>query len=488
MSPVNFFFANASTLYVADSGIPKNNSGGMNNSNSSGNIGNGGLQKWVNSNSNGSGAWSLKYTLYQGLNIVNNGGTTGTVGLYGLTGVVNGTSVNLYATNYTISDTDPRYLYGITDTLANTTPPGTSLAFNVLATAPADSTFKGVSFAPTIPNGSVEITSSPSGLAFTSTGANCAPGTYITPITLAWTPSSCTLSVATPQSGGTGTQYAFTQWEDGTTSTAHTVTAPSTTATYNATFATQYQLTTAAGTGGNVSTGGFYTSGTSATITATPSTGCVFNNFTGTANSSVNPFVLTMTAPQSVTANFLCQPTITWPAPTAIAYGSSLSSEQLDATASVPGTFVYTPAAGTVLPAGNNQTLSVVFTPTDTTHYATAGGSTTITINPPVSSGPPNLVVTRSMSRANGVITVVITVANSGGTEADNVVLTSAKVGSTVATPLPQSLGTILPGGSAQVTVTVPGTVGASGTASTLSAGGTWSGGTFSSAARIILP
>ena len=38
--------------------------------------------------------------------------------------------------------------------------------------------------------------------------------------------------------------------------------------------------------------------------------------------------------------------------PAAITYGTALSATQLDATAPVPGTFVYTPAAGTVLGAG----------------------------------------------------------------------------------------------------------------------------------------
>ena len=38
----------------------------------------------------------------------------------------------------------------------------------------------------------------------------------------------------------------------------------------------------------------------------------------------------------------------------------------------MPGTFVYTPAAGTVLNAGAAQTLSVTFTPTDTANYTTA--------------------------------------------------------------------------------------------------------------------
>jgi hypothetical protein len=77
-------------------------------------------------------------------------------------------------------------------------------------------------------------------------------------------------------------------------------------------------------------------------------------------------------------------PTITWPAPAAITYGTALSSAQLDATASInsaaiAGAFVYSPAAGTVLSAGTH-TLSVTFTPADTTDYSTPGPATT-TIN-----------------------------------------------------------------------------------------------------------
>ena len=45
-------------------------------------------------------------------------------------------------------------------------------------------------------------------------------------------------------------------------------------------------------------------------------------------------------------------PTVTWPTPAAISYGTALSATQLNATASTPGTFAYTPAAGTVLMAG----------------------------------------------------------------------------------------------------------------------------------------
>ena len=73
------------------------------------------------------------------------------------------------------------------------------------------------------------------------------------------------------------------------------------------------------------------------------------------------------------------KPTATWASPAAITYGTALSVTQLDATASVPGSFVYTPAAGTVLTAGT-QTLSVTFTPTDTTDYTTETQSVQLTV------------------------------------------------------------------------------------------------------------
>jgi hypothetical protein len=74
-------------------------------------------------------------------------------------------------------------------------------------------------------------------------------------------------------------------------------------------------------------------------------------------------------------------PAITWATPAAITYGTPLSTTQLNATASVPGTFAYTPAAGTVLAAGI-QTISVTFTPTDTVDYSPAESTATLTVNP----------------------------------------------------------------------------------------------------------
>lgn len=329
ISPSNYFFANASTLYVADTGNTKQTS-----ANST--LGDGGLQKWVNSSPDGSGTWSLAYTLHQGLPLVANSSASGTTGLYGLTGTVSGDIVELFATNATILDLDPTYLYGITDTLSFTTASQTAEeSFTKLAAAPADSNFKGVSFTPTVPAQIV--------------------------------------------------------------------------------------------------------------------------------------------------------PTINWPAPAAITFGSALSSSQLDAAASIPGTFVYNPPAGTVLQAGANQTLSVTFTPTDTTDYATANASTTITVNPATAT-PANLVVTRVLTRSGGEVVVQLTISNTGQTAAANVVLTGVKVGSDSATPLPQALGTIAAGASTQTTVSVPDSVGASGAASSIAISGTYTGSTFSSSARITLP
>ena len=56
---------------------------------------------------------------------------------------------------------------------------------------------------------------------------------------------------------------------------------------------------------------------------------------------------------KSATINVLkATPTITWGNSADIIYGTALSSTQLNASASVPGTFFYTPNNGTMLSAG----------------------------------------------------------------------------------------------------------------------------------------
>jgi len=73
-------------------------------------------------------------------------------------------------------------------------------------------------------------------------------------------------------------------------------------------------------------------------------------------------------------------PVLTWAHPASITYGTPLSSTQLHATANVPGTFTYSPGAGTVLTLGTH-TLTATFTPASTTNYTTGGTvSTQITV------------------------------------------------------------------------------------------------------------
>jgi len=129
------------------------------------------------------------------------------------------------------------------------------------------------------------------------------------------------------------------------------------------------------------------TSSIPGTFTYTPATGTILNagasqtlsvDFTPADAANYN----TVTGTQvSITVNKVT-PTVTWTSPSTIIYGTALSVTQLNATASVPGSFTYTPAAGTVLDAGANQTLSVNFIPTDATNYnAVNGTQRQITVN-----------------------------------------------------------------------------------------------------------
>ena len=72
-------------------------------------------------------------------------------------------------------------------------------------------------------------------------------------------------------------------------------------------------------------------------------------------------------------------PVITWADPPDIAFGTLLSASQLNATADVSGSFVYTPAPDTKLNTGLNQDLKVDFTPEDLSAYNTI--SKTVKIN-----------------------------------------------------------------------------------------------------------
>jgi hypothetical protein len=115
---------------------------------------------------------------------------------------------------------------------------------------------------------------------------------------------------------------------------------------------------------------------------------------TATANSPIGhyPFTLGSLFTQNYTLSLAADAptfevrkgtaTIRWSNPAAIAVGTPLGGVQLNAGADLFGTFVYSPPAGTVLPAGTH-TLSVTFTPTDSVNFTGATASVTIdVVNP----------------------------------------------------------------------------------------------------------
>jgi Arylsulfotransferase (ASST)/Divergent InlB B-repeat domain len=152
-------------------------------------------------------------------------------------------------------------------------------------------------------NVQVTVQTNLSGLSFTVDGT-----TYTATQTFSWVPgSSHTIATTSPQSGGAGVQYAWTNWSGGGT-ISHTV-APTTNTTYTASFTTQYYLTMAQGTGGTVTPpSGWKTSGTVVSIRATPSNGYSFTGWTGSGTGSYsgtnNPASVTMGGPITEMASF----------------------------------------------------------------------------------------------------------------------------------------------------------------------------------------
>ena len=176
------------------------------------------------------------------------------------------------------------------------------------------------------------------------------------------------------------------------------------------------------------------------TFDYTPSSGTVLSTGTQTLSVTFTPSDTTdyssVTQTVQLTVKQATAPSITWAAPAAITYGTALGATQLDASATIPGAFVYSPAAGTVLAAGL-QTLSVTFTPTDTTDYPTATQTVQITVN-----------------KANPSITWAVPAAISYGTAlgAPQLDASSTVAGAFVYTP---AAGTVLNAGTQTLSVTL---------------------------------
>jgi hypothetical protein len=170
-------------------------------------------------------------------------------------------------------------------------------------------------------------------------------------------------------------------------------------------------------------------------------------------------------------------PTLTWPTPASIVFGTALSAAQLDAAAAgingaaLPGVFTYTPPLGTV-PAAGTQTLSVSFAPTNARDYSaatatvqlvvTANVSATVTAPPSAAPGTqPAVTVTLAQPYPvdlTGTLTLDFT--RTGGPQLTDPALQFAAGGTTYSFPIPANTTTIPPvnlqAGTIAGTITVP--------------------------------
>jgi uncharacterized protein (TIGR03437 family) len=147
------------------------------------------------------------------------------------------------------------------------------------------------------------VDSQPHGLYVTVDGVQ-----YLTPANFTWgSGTTHRLSASSPQYFGNDTlRFQFLNWDDGSTG-LRTVTAGATSATYTATFNTQYLMTTGTLTVGSVaaspnSADGYYDAGTNVQLTATTSP-YVLRYWVGDLASNDNPATVVMDQPRVVQAN-----------------------------------------------------------------------------------------------------------------------------------------------------------------------------------------
>ena len=145
-------------------------------------------------------------------------------------------------------------------------------------------------------------------------------------------------------------------------------------------------------------------------------------------NYSITPVAGSLTVTQAVSE-------ITWAAPSAITYGTGLSSIQLNATANVAGAFEYTPVVGTVLNAGT-QTLTAKFTPTDAVNYMRATGTVQLVVNK-----APLTITAEDKTRAYNVSNPVFTAKYAGFVNGDTYQTLTTPVGLTTTATKSSAVG-----------------------------------------------
>jgi hypothetical protein len=120
----------------------------------------------------------------------------------------------------------------------------------------------------------------------------------------------------------------------------------------------------------------------------TPGTGISSQSVTFTPNDSINYSSTTINI--SITVNKATPSITNNPSANAITYGQKLSETTLNSgSASVPGTFAF--SNPNTVPSAGSASLSVTFSPTDSTNYNTATTNITVTVNkaaPAISSNP----------------------------------------------------------------------------------------------------
>jgi hypothetical protein len=158
-------------------------------------------------------------------------------------------------------------------------------------------------------NVAVTLNTSPQGLLVSVDGGTAVAAPLIVPLQVG---SQHTIATSTPQGTG-GTQYTFVSWSDAG-AISHTITVPATATAYTASFSTSYLLTTGVSPsgGGTVAPPTGYQAGNSTVpLTATPAAGYVFSSWTGpVASASSASTTVTMSAPETVTANFISALTV----------------------------------------------------------------------------------------------------------------------------------------------------------------------------------
>ena len=121
-------------------------------------------------------------------------------------------------------------------------------------------------------------------------------------------------------------------------------------------------------------------------------------------------------------------PALSWAAPAPITYGTLLSATQLDASASVPGTFQYSPGLGALCGTATLQR-TVTFVPTDTVTYSSVSAAVPITVAP-----APLTIAALNASMAQGAALPTLTDQVSGLVGSDTIasvqISTSATAGS----------------------------------------------------------